>query len=91
VGGVFNIDPDSGRVFVNRSLDFETTPSFELWVKTFYKSKPLFFAAKKVVVVVDDTNDNAPNFDNPLVKVFVLAIPLTATLAGFDLTTSIEF
>jgi hypothetical protein len=44
-----------------------------------------------VVVVVDDTNDNAPNFDNPLVKVFVLAIPLTATLAGFDLTTSIEF
>lgn len=69
MGNVFDIDASSGRVFVNRSLDFETVSRFELWVKTFYKTKPLFFVAKKVVVEVKDKNDNAPQFENQLVKV----------------------
>jgi hypothetical protein len=38
-------------------------------VKTFYKTKPLFFAAKKVVIEVKDKNDNAPQFENQLIKV----------------------
>jgi len=69
LGNVFDVDSNSGRVFVNQSLDFETTTHFELWVKTFYKTKPLFFAAKKVVIEVKDKNDNAPVFENQLVKV----------------------
>ena len=72
MGNVFGIDPNSGRVFVNQSLDFETVPRFELWVKTFYKTKPLFFAAKKVVVEVKDKNDNAPQFESQLVKVSLI-------------------
>ena len=72
LGNVFGVDSNSGRVFVNRSLDFETVARFELWVKTFYKTKPLFFVAKKVVVEVKDKNDNAPQFENQLVKVGVI-------------------
>ena len=69
LGSVFDVDANSGRVFVNQSLDFETTSHFELWIKTFYKTKPLFFAAKKIVIEVKDKNDNAPVFENQLVKV----------------------
>jgi hypothetical protein len=66
---VFDVDAKTGRVFVNQSLDFETTSHFELWIKTFYQTKPLFFAAKKIVIEVKDKNDNAPQFENQLVKV----------------------
>ena len=69
LGNVFGVDPESGRIFVNQKIDFETTPRFELWVKTFYTTKPLFFAAKKIVIEVKDRHDNPPEFENQFVKV----------------------
>ena len=41
---------------------------YELWIKTFYETRPLFSAAKKISVVISDKNDNAPHFESTLVK-----------------------
>ena len=71
VGGVFDVHPVSGEVFVNGSLDYETIDRYELWIKSFYNTKPLFSIAKKVLINVEDKNDNAPIFDRTLVKLSV--------------------
>ena len=41
---------------------------YDLWIKTFYETRPLFSAAKKISVVISDKNDNAPHFESSLVK-----------------------
>ena len=66
---VFDVDPMTGIVYVNQSLDFETNERYELWVKAFYESRPLYTAAKKISVVISDKNDNPPQFEQTLVKV----------------------
>ncbi len=71
IGNSFDIDTDTGIVFVNQTLDYETTDKYELWIKTFFKTRPLFSAAKKISVVISDKNDNPPYFETPLVKVSV--------------------
>ena len=56
---------------MNQTLDYETYDRYELWIKTFYETRPLFSAAKKISIVISDKNDNAPQFESSLVKVTI--------------------
>jgi protocadherin Fat 4 len=71
IGNAFDVDHTSGVVLVNKTLDYETNDKYELWIKTFYKTRPLFTAAKKISIVVSDKNDNPPHFETNLVKVSI--------------------
>ena len=94
LGKVFDVDPDSGIVFVNQTLDYETHDRYELWIKTFYETRPLFSAAKKISVVITDQNDNAPQFEDSLIKVQIsegLYPPFDITeVSAFDPDTGVN-
>ncbi len=53
------------------SLDYEIVPHYELWIKAFDKTRPLFFKAKMIIIEVLDRNDNAPVFETTFVKVIL--------------------
>uniref|UniRef100_A0A8C1USL0 Cadherin domain-containing protein n=1 Tax=Cyprinus carpio TaxID=7962 RepID=A0A8C1USL0_CYPCA len=55
---IFSIDPASGEVTIKGPLDFEDNPSFEIRVKA--KDGAGLAATSKVVVDINDVNDNAP-------------------------------
>lgn len=44
---------------------------YELWIKAFDKTRPLFFKAKMIVIEVLDRNDNPPVFETTFVKVIL--------------------
>ena len=92
----FKVDPVTGYIITNDTVDFETTSKFELWIKTFYANKPLFSVSKKVDILVEDINDNAPIFEGSnLVKISVLEGTVPPFTIGyepltFDLDTGIN-
>ena len=68
----FAVHNETGEIIVNRELDYETLKYYELWVKVYHERKPLFFRARKIVIDVEDKNDNAPVFRDVVSRVSVL-------------------
>ncbi|XP_075131392.1 protocadherin gamma-B1-like isoform X6 [Leptodactylus fuscus] len=56
--GIFSINPKTGEIKINGSLDFEVTKNFELSIEA--KDGGGLVAHCKVLVEVTDVNDNAP-------------------------------
>ncbi len=67
----FGVRNDTGELFVNSPLDFEEVDYYELWVKVHFASKPLFFKATKVIIEINDINDNPPKFSQVLQRAHV--------------------
>ncbi|KAM6990458.1 desmocollin 2-like protein [Tautogolabrus adspersus] len=65
--GVFSLDQNSGMLSVHRSVDREVYPKFVITTRVFNKftnvetDLPL-----DIQIIVDDVNDNAPTFKDPL-------------------------
>ncbi|XP_058506688.1 desmocollin 2-like protein isoform X1 [Solea solea] len=65
--GVFSLDQESGMLKVHKPVDRESFPNFTLTTKVFDKythqqtDLPL-----DIIIIVDDVNDNAPEFKLPL-------------------------
>ncbi|KAM9349583.1 desmocollin 2-like protein [Symphorus nematophorus] len=65
--GVFTLDRDTGMLTVHKPVDREEFPSFTITTKVFDRKthketdRPLL-----VTIIVDDENDNAPTFTDPL-------------------------
>ncbi len=73
--GVFYIDPSTGELFTNSSLDRETVSSYELVVRAV--DNPLnhtyqLSSEANVTVLVEDTNDNVPVFSQAAYNVSIL-------------------
>ena len=68
----FAVHNETGEIIVNREIDYETVKYYELWVKVFHERKPLFFRARKIVIEVEDRNDNAPVFRDVVSRVSIL-------------------
>ena len=71
VAMVFGINHLTGDILVNGTLDFETLDRYELYVKAFYKTRPLYSVSKRVIININDKNDNPPSFDTTLLKVSI--------------------
>ena len=78
------IDQDTGLITTTKYLDYETKPRLEFEVRAFdaaaVESKKM--ATVKVIVNIEDANDNDPVFDQPSysVEVFEDSIPGTKVL-----------
>lgn len=59
---VFTLDPDSGDLLLNQSLDFETVKEYILLVEASDSGAPRLTGTCSVLVHVQDVNDNAPEF-----------------------------
>ncbi|XP_072315573.1 protocadherin-16-like [Eucyclogobius newberryi] len=59
--GYFTVDPDSGALRTNRSLDHEAQPSLDLEVQA-RSGNPPAFGQTRVHVTISDVNDNPPTF-----------------------------
>lgn len=56
---VFSVNAQNGEVSVVQPLDFETTPSFRLWLQAEDRVSGLA-AFTELSIVVTDVNDNSP-------------------------------
>lgn len=71
-GGVFSIDPSTGRIIVAvASLDFETTPTYQLTVRVADNGNPALSDTATVTVRVTNANDAPILVDNSADPVFV--------------------
>jgi protocadherin Fat 4 len=68
----FAVHNTTGELIIARELDYEILKYFELWVKVYYETKPLFFRARKIVIDVEDKNDNAPEFRDVVSRISVV-------------------
>ena len=67
-GGTFSISEQTGTITLVRSLDFETTPMYELVVEAsdqrLSSSSPVAPSQAAVVIPVGDVNDHVPMFNS---------------------------
>ncbi|XP_023289907.1 fat-like cadherin-related tumor suppressor homolog isoform X2 [Orussus abietinus] len=61
-GGHFLMAPDSGIVTLAKPLDRETTASYNLTVQAVDQGTPRLFGTANLLVIVQDINDNPPEF-----------------------------
>ncbi|KAI2798748.1 Cadherin EGF LAG seven-pass G-type receptor 2 [Blomia tropicalis] len=69
--GVFVIDPTSGVIRTNKSLDRETTAKYDLKVIAFDRGTPSLSSTIVVQVTIDDCNDNPPRFASDRLRFYV--------------------
>ena len=58
--GHFYLEPRSGNILVNRTLDFEKQPEYVLMVEARESSDPPLIGSCRVLLHVTDCNDNPP-------------------------------
>ena len=68
--GYFSINPVTGTIRTNAELDHETHP-FVLLNVAAMTGEPPTFGHSQVNITIGDVNDNAPEFDTPVVKISV--------------------
>ncbi|XP_073932942.1 protocadherin alpha-4 isoform X8 [Castor canadensis] len=59
----FHIDPNAGLIIVNGYIDFEECKSYEILVEATDKGQLPLSGHCRVIVEVEDTNDNVPNLE----------------------------
>ncbi|XP_078087669.1 protocadherin gamma-C5-like [Mustelus asterias] len=57
---LFSLDPQTGEIRVERTLDFEKTKSYSLDIQAVDNGSPAIAGHSKVLIKVTDVNDNAP-------------------------------
>ncbi|KAG8226852.1 hypothetical protein J437_LFUL004093 [Ladona fulva] len=74
VGEALRIDAVTGEVSAGggRGLDFETAPTYEVWVAARDSDEPPLRSVARLLLNVTDANDNAPTFDHALYNATVL-------------------
>lgn len=66
VGKSFTIDQSTGEVTVYDPVDYEMTQSFDLWIEARDVSNAALSAYKRLIINIQDLNDNTPRFSQPL-------------------------
>ncbi|KAM8811068.1 cadherin-17 [Eudromia elegans] len=61
--GILDIDPSTGVLYLNGSLDWETKTSYNLQVESLDEKGQRVKGPYTVIVLVEDVNDNPPEFD----------------------------
>nr|KAF6446705.1 FAT atypical cadherin 2 [Rousettus aegyptiacus] len=68
----FRLDARTGILYVNRSLDFETSPKYFLSIECSRKGSSSLSDMTTIVVNITDTNEHRPRFPKDLYSVRVL-------------------
>ncbi|PFX22302.1 Protocadherin Fat 4 [Stylophora pistillata] len=84
---VFWIDPLSGNLFLNSSLDRENMDHYSLTVQATDIADASLFSQKRLEVIVGDANDNKPNFTKEFATVNVSeSLPVSSQIAVVQAT-----
>ena len=71
--GIFEINPEEQRLYLNSSLDFESRREYILTINVSnHLARPELYSTTEVRISILDENDNAPSFSMPY---YQLAIP----------------
>ncbi|KAJ1216340.1 hypothetical protein NDU88_003943 [Pleurodeles waltl] len=65
----FHLDPDTGELSLARALDREQKEKLEFWVEAMDMGRPALSSICNITIQVEDANDNAPIFEQPLYNV----------------------
>ncbi|NXA85701.1 CAD17 protein, partial [Melanocharis versteri] len=63
--GIINIEPKTGILYINGSLDWETKQVHKLQVESLDESGNIVKGPYAITIYVEDINDNPPEFDQP--------------------------
>ena len=66
INNAFNVDETTGVVRVAGDVDYELTHDFHLWIEAQDTTNKLLSAFGKVIVNVNDLNDNTPRFEKTI-------------------------
>ncbi|XP_063045521.1 protocadherin alpha-3-like [Engraulis encrasicolus] len=69
---LFDLDPNTGKIFVKGDIDFEEQKGYEIDIQASDKGQAPLTADKSVIIKIIDVNDNIPEID---VTSFSSAIP----------------
>ena len=69
VGGGFDINPTTGRIYISGVVDYEVVQQYHLWVEA--RQSPTLSSFIEVVINVEDKNDNWPRFTETLYNVSI--------------------
>ncbi|NXD06598.1 CAD17 protein, partial [Nothocercus nigrocapillus] len=61
--GILDIEPKTGVLYLNGSLDWETKTSYNLQVESLDENGQRVKGPYAVIILVEDVNDNPPEFD----------------------------
>lgn len=64
LSNAFAVDQESGRIFLARTVDYESERSFSLLIEAYDLGEPSLTSSVSVVVNVADLNDNQPQMDS---------------------------
>lgn len=70
VGQSFTIDESTGNVRVLSAVDYEMTQKFDLWIEA--RDAMNLSAFRKLVINVQDLNDNVPRFSQPIYSTSII-------------------
>ena len=83
VGGAFSIEPDTGVITVNTSLDFETVPGYLLTITASDKGDPTRTGFATVNITVIDINDAPPQVSGNQTIILSELTPVPSPVAQF--------
>ncbi|XP_061164103.1 protocadherin-9-like [Saccostrea echinata] len=90
----FDIDKESGAIFLNHSLDRETSPEIELQIRATDNGSPLLTGSAIFKISVADINDNKPIFQSKKLEYWVPEDISVNTMIGslgvFDYDTGLN-
>ena len=81
---LFLIDPLSGTITLNGSLDFETTPDYQLFVTATDQGLPVMSGTSTVAVTVENVNETPPSVSSNQTVFVPENAPLRLAIADFD-------
>ncbi|XP_046357342.2 protocadherin Fat 4-like [Haliotis rufescens] len=100
-GWFFSVDRQDGKVYINHPIDRETYDVIELTFEARDKGSPSRTCEKNATIYINDTNDNAPMFENGITyMVFYraedqdcskLSIAVTATDPDKGINGTVEY
>ena len=61
----------AAHLVLNKALDYESITEFDLWLKVYSATEPLFYTARSITIRVRDVNDNIPVFKHSVQRVRV--------------------
>ena len=68
----FIVDPMTGLITINSSLDYERQIDYNLVLHAFDSGRPCYSATARITITVLDVNDNYPIFEQEIYAVLVL-------------------
>ncbi|KAL3880061.1 hypothetical protein ACJMK2_032332 [Sinanodonta woodiana] len=81
IARAFSINETTGTIQVSGVVDYEMIREYRLWIEARESGSPSVSGYKEVIILIEDVNDNAPQFSQPVYDVSIAEnVPLDTSV-----------